>query len=228
MMDWPVINPGVREYLRQEQAQLSGGLRDIQEDADRRRVPVIPHETVVFIDWLFDTIQPKRVLEIGTAIGFSSLLMAESMPEDGKVTTIERNPEMVEEALANFKRLDKNKQITLVEGDAAEVLTDLDGPYDFAFLDSAKAKYPEFFPDIYNLLDVGGVLAVDDVLQGGSIMYDEKYIPRRVRKIHRRLNDFLDEVLDHPSLKTSLLPLGDGLLLITKKEEFDFSYLKEV
>lgn len=226
MMDWPVVNPGILEYLRHQQMELSGQLRELQEKASRRRVPVIPHETVVFLDWLFDLTQPKEVLEVGTAIGFSALLMAERVVEGGQVTTIERNPQMIQEALTNISKFNMDDKITVLEGDAAELLQTLEGPYDFVFMDSAKAKYPEFFPEIMNLLKVGGVLAIDDVLQGGTIMYDEKYIPKRVRKIHRKLNEFLDEVLTHESLKASLLPLGDGLLMITKKENHDFSYMK--
>lgn len=226
MMDWPVIDPGIREYLRHQQMELPGQLKELQEEASQRRVPVIPHETVVFLDWLFDLIQPKEVLEIGTAIGFSTLLMAERVAEGGRVTTIERNPQMIEEALANISKFNMEDRITVLEGDAAEHLQKLEGPYDFVFMDSAKAKYPEFFPDIMKLLKVGGVLAIDDVLQGGTIMYDERFIPKRVRKIHRKLNEFLDEVLTHESLKSSLLPLGDGLLMITKKEDYDFSYMK--
>lgn len=226
MMDWPVIDPGIREYLRNQQIELPGQLKELQEEASQRRVPVIPHETVVFLDWLFDLIQPKEVLEVGTAIGFSALLMAERVAEGGHVTTIERNPQMIEEALTNISKFNMEDRITVLEGDAAERLQALEGPYDFVFMDSAKAKYPEFFPDIINLLKVGGVLAIDDVLQGGTIMYDERFIPKRVRKIHRKLNEFLDEVLTHESLKASLLPLGDGLLMITKKEDYDFSYMK--
>lgn len=226
MMDWPVIDSGVREYLRNQQKELPGKLNELQEEAGQRRVPVIPHESVVFLDWLFDLIQPEEVLEIGTAIGFSALFMAERAGENSHVTTIERNPQMIKEARANIAEFNMQDKITVLEGDAAECLQTLKGPYDFIFMDSAKAKYPEFFPDIMKLLKVGGVLAVDDVLQGGTIMYDEKFIPKRVRKIHRKLNEFLDEVLTHDSLKSTLLPLGDGLLMITKKEEHDFSYMK--
>jgi len=225
MMDRPVINDGVREYLRTAQKKTPGHLGKIQADADDRRVPVIPHETVVFFDWLFDQIQPKEILEVGTAIAFSTILMAERMAEGGQVTTIDRNPEMVEEAKANIKETGLTDEIRLIEGEAAEWLQKLDGPYDFIFMDSGKAKYYEFFPYCMDLLKTGGILAVDDVLQGGTILQDEEDIPKRVRKIHRKLNDFLDVVLTHPSLKATILPLGDGLLLITKKEEADFSFM---
>ncbi len=225
MMDRPVINDGVRDYLREAQKQTPGFLGEIEQGAHERRVPVIPHETVVFFDWLFDQIQPREILEVGTAIAFSTILMAERMAEGGQVTTIDRNPEMVEEAKANIKQAGLTEEINLIEGEAAEWLQKLDGPYDFIFMDSGKAKYYEFFPYCMNLLKTGGILAVDDVLQGGTILHDEEDIPKRVRKIHRKLNDFLDVVLTHPSLKATILPLGDGLLLITKKEDADFSFM---
>lgn len=222
MMDWPIVDNGIRSLMRNQQKQLSGPLYDLQQEAQERRVPIIPHETVVFIDWLFDLIQPSQILEVGTAIGFSTLLMAESMAAGGQITTIERNPKMAEEARQHFADFHKEECIQLIEGDAADVLSQLSpsspsSPYDFVLLDSAKAKYVEFLPQILDLMKVGGVLAIDDVFQGGSILFDEKYIPRRVRKIHRKLNELLDLTLTHDQLKTTLLPLGDGLLMVTKQ-----------
>lgn len=227
MMDRPVINNDVREYLRTAQKQTPGKLGEIQRDANERRVPIIPHETVVFMDWLLDQMQPEKVLEIGMAIAFSSSLMAERIPENGHLWTIERNPDMIVEARKNIENLELADKITILEGQAAEILNELEGTYDMIFMDSAKAKYYEFFPDCMRLLKTGGVLIVDDVLQGGTILHDEADIPKRVRKIHRMLNKFLDMVHTHPSLKSTLIPLGDGLLMITKKEDVDFSYLLE-
>lgn len=228
MMDRPVINPEVREFLRTAQKQLKGKLGEIQRGANEKRVPVIPHETVTFFVWLFGQTQPKEILEVGTAIGFSAGLMAEYMHPEGHVTTIERNPTMIEKAVPNFKELEIEDKVTLLEGQANEWLEKLEADhYDFIFMDSAKAKYYDFFPDCMRVLKKNGVLAVDDVLQGGTILEEGQDIPRRRRKIHRKLNAFLEVVLDHPSLEVTLLPLGDGLLLITKKEEADFSFMKE-
>lgn len=227
MMDRPVINNDVREFLRTDQKQLSGKLKKLEQFANENRIPVIPHETVVYFIWMFNQLKPKSVLEVGTAIGFSASLMAEHM-EDGTVTTIERNPDMYERAEKVFKELDLEARIVLKKGQANEILEELqDDTYDFAFMDSAKAKYYSFFPELFRVVKKGGVIAIDDVLQGGTILDDEKDIPRRVRKIHRKLNEFLDVVLDHPALDSTILPLGDGLLLITKKEEADFSFMKE-
>ncbi len=135
---------------------------------------------------------------------------------------------MYSRAKANFERLGLADRITQLEGDAADILPTLEqGKYDFLFMDSAKAKYIEFFPYCMDALEVGGVLMVDDIFQGGTILEDVMERPRRVRKIHRRLNMFLDLVQSDPTLKSTLLPLGDGVILIQKMEEKDFKYILE-
>lgn len=226
MMDRPVIENDVREYLRKEQKQLSGELRKIEMWANERRVPIIPHETVTFFNWLLPILQPKEILEIGTAIGFSAGLMIQTSSTGSHVTTIERNPDMIEKAKVNFETLGISDQVTLLEGQASDWLEKLKNEsIDFIFMDSAKAKYYDFFPLCYELLKKGGVIAIDDVLQGGTILDDRSDVPRRRRKIHEKLNAFLDVVLDHPALDASIIPLGDGLLLITKRESFDFGFM---
>ncbi|HLR92107.1 MAG TPA: O-methyltransferase [Atopostipes sp.] len=226
MMDRPVINNDVREFLRSDQKQLTGHLKEMQDMAKENRNPVIPHETVTFLIWLFDQIQPKEILEVGTHFGFSASVFAEYTKAN--IKTIERNPEMIERAKANFKDFELTERVEVLEGQAEDWLAKLPSEsFDFIFMDSAKAKYYDFFPDCMRVLENGGVLAVDDVLQGGTILQPTEEIPRRVRKIHKKLNAFLDVVLDHPALLTTLLPLGDGLLLITKKEDYDFSFMKE-
>lgn len=225
MMDRPVINNDVREFLRNAQKPLSGKLGEIEQDAHERRVPIIPHETVVFLNLLLGQLKPKQILEIGTAIGFSSSLMAQHVGENGQVTTIDRYEKMFQEAKINYEKQGITDKVTLLEGDAADILPTLEGPYDLIFMDSAKSKYYDFLPECMRLLKVGGMLIVDDVLQGGTILEPKENIPRKVRTIHRKLNLFLDVVMKHPSIESSLLPLGDGLLLIVKNDETDFSYL---
>ena len=226
MMDRPVINKEVRDFLRNDQKQLSGHLKELQDIAKKRRNPVIPHETVSYFIWLLDQLKPQKILEVGTAIGFSASIFAEYT--EAKVQTIERNPEMIERAKANLEDFGLTDRVEILEGQAKEWLEKLPADtYDFIFMDSAKAKYYDFFPECMRILQTGGVLAVDDVLQGGTILQPTEEIPRRVRKIHKKLNAFLDIVLDHPALVSTILPIGDGLLLITKKEDFDFSFIKE-
>lgn len=226
MMDRPVINNDVREFLRTDQKQLEGHLKDLQSLAHENRNPVIPHETVSYFIWLLDQIKPEEILEVGTHIGFSASVFAEH--SNANIQTIERNPEMVERAQENFEKFGIADRVKILEGQAEDWLEKLPADsIDFMFMDSAKAKYYDFFPDCMRVLKEGGVLAVDDVLQGGTILQEAEEIPRRVRKIHKKLNAFLDVVMDHPALISTILPLGDGLLLITKKENTDFSFMKE-
>lgn len=223
MMDRPVVQKELVDFMRRRLKPFDGKLGEIEQYANERRIPVIPHETAVFLNMLVGQMKPAEILEIGTAIGFSGSLLA----QHGNLTTIDRFDIMIDRAKANFEKMGFTDRVTLLEGDAADILPTLTGPYDLIFMDSAKAKYYEFLPHCMRLLRLGGMLIIDDVFQGGTILNDEKEIPKRVRKIHRRLNLLMDTVLDHPALETSLVPLGDGLLLIVKKEEFDFSYILE-
>lgn len=218
MMYRPIINEDILHYLRTEQKQLKGSLGELEELAHENGVPVIPHETVVFLQFLLKQKQPKNVLEIGTAIGFSASLMAESLGKDAKITTIDRFPVMIEKAKANFAKLGLEDQVTLLEGDAADLLSTLEGPYDFIFMDSAKSKYITFLPECLRLLSDDGVLMVDDIFQAGTVLQPIEEIPRKNRSIHRHLNEFLEEVTKSPELTSTLLPLGDGVALISKNK----------
>ena len=227
MMDRPIVKEEIVDFMRKELKPFTGKLGDIEAYANERRIPIIPHETAVFLNMIVGQIKPQHILEIGTAIGFSGSLMAQHIGKDGHLTTIDRFDIMIERAKTNFERMGLKDQVTLLEGDAADILPTLTGPYDFIFMDSAKAKYYEFLPYCMDVLKVGGMLVIDDVFQGGTILNDEKEIPKRVRKIHRRLNKLMETVLNHPALETSVVPLGDGLLMIVKKEAYDFSYIIE-
>lgn len=218
MMYRPIINEDILHYLRTEQKQLTGALGELEELAHENGVPVIPHETVVFLQFLLKQKQPKNVLEIGTAIGFSASLMAETLGKDAKITTIDRFPVMIEKAKANFTKLGLEDQVTLLEGDAADLLRTLEGTYDFIFMDSAKSKYITFLPDCLRLLSDDGVLMVDDIFQAGTVLQPIEEIPRKNRSIHRHLNEFLEEVTKSPELTSTLLPLGDGVALISKNK----------
>ena len=218
MMYRPIINEDILHYLRTEQKQLTGALGELEELAHENGVPVIPHETVVFLQFLLKQKQPKNVLEIGTAIGFSASLMAETLGKDAKITTIDRFPVMIERAKANFTKLGLEDQVTLLEGDAADLLSTLEGPYDFIFMDSAKSKYITFLPDCLRLLSDDGVLMVDDIFQAGTVLQPIEEIPRKNRSIHRHLNEFLEEVTKSPELTSTLLPLGDGVALLSKNK----------
>lgn len=219
MMHRPVVKQELVDFMRNKQKKVEGELGVIEEEAHEAGVPIIPHETVVFLQFFLGQMKPKNILEIGTAIGFSSSLMAQYVGEDGHVTTIDRFDVMIRKAKVTYDRLDLTDKVTLLEGQAAEVLPTLTGPYDFIFMDSAKSKYIEFLPECLRLLRVGGVLMVDDVFQAGTILDPIEEIPRSQRTIHRKLNQFLDTVMTHPDLTSSLLPLGDGVIMITKERE---------
>ena len=225
MMSRPVVKPELVDFMRKELKPFSGGLAEIEAYANERGIPIIPHETAVFLNMIVGMLKPQRILEIGTAIGFSGSMMAQHLGEEGHLTTIDRFDIMIERAKNNFEKMGLSDKVTLLEGDAANILPTLDETFDLIFMDSAKAKYYEFLPHCMRVLEEGGMLIIDDVFQGGTILEDEKEIPRRVRKIHRRLNLLMDTVLNHPSLETSLVPLGDGLLMIKKIAPHDFSYI---
>lgn len=219
MMHRPVVMKELVDYMRTAQLPFSGKLGEIEQYANERGIPVIPHETAKFIDFFCATIEPKEILEIGTAIGFSASLMAQHLQTDGHLTTIDRYELMYQRAKENFEKMGLGNRVTLIEGDANDVLPTLVGPYDLIFMDSAKAKYIEFYPECMRLLKKGGVLIIDDVFQGGTILDDEAEIPKRVRKIHRKLNELLDTVLNDTINRSCLVPLGDGLLMVRKEAE---------
>lgn len=225
MMDRPVVLPNLVDYLRKSQRKFDGYLGELEKWCNENRVPIIPHETAVFLDFQLGLIKPNNILEIGTAVGFSGSLMAKNLPENGTLTTIDRNPVMYERAKENFVKTGVADKVEILEGDAAEILPKLDKKFDFIFMDSAKAKYIEFFPYCMKVLEDGGILMVDDIFQGGTILDEIETIPRRVRKIHKRLNQFLDFIQNDDSIKTTLLPLGDGIVLIQKLKEKDYMYI---
>ncbi|TNX29657.1 O-methyltransferase [Enterococcus faecium] len=223
MMHRPVVKEELLDFMRTQQKKLPGELGKLEEEAHVAEVPVIPHETVVFLKFLLGQIQPERILEIGAAIGFSSSVMATTIGENAHVTTIDRFDVMIEKAKKNYERLGLTDKVTLLEGQAADILPELSGPYDFIFMDSAKSKYIEFLPECLRLLRKGGVLMVDDIFQGGTILLPDEEIPRDKRAIHRKLNEFLRVVMNHPDLTSTILPLGDGVILMTKEaEEIDW------
>ncbi|WP_048717179.1 O-methyltransferase [Streptococcus sp. 343_SSPC] len=214
----PVVKEEIVSFMRERQAPVTDALKELEEFARRENIPIIPHETVAFFRLFLQTMQPKSILEIGTAIGFSALLMAEQVP-DAKIMTIDRNEEMIGFAKENFARFDQRKQITLLEGDAVDLLEHIEQRFDLIFMDSAKSKYIVFLPEVLKRLEVGGVVILDDIFQGGDVARDIMEVRRGQRTIYRGLQRLFDATLDHPGLTASLIPLGDGILMIRKNEE---------
>ena len=214
----PVVKEEIVSFMRERQAPVTNALKELEEFARRENIPIIPHETVAFFRLFLQTMQPKSILEIGTAIGFSALLMAEQVP-DAKIITIDRNEEMIGFAKENFARFDQRKQITLLEGDAVDLLEHIEQRFDLIFMDSAKSKYIVFLPEVLKRLEVGGVVILDDIFQGGDVARDIMEVRRGQRTIYRGLQRLFDATLDHPGLTASLIPLGDGILMIRKNQE---------
>ena len=214
----PVVKEEIVSFMRERQAPVTDALKELEEFARRENIPIIPHETVAFFRLFLQTMKPKSILEIGTAIGFSALLMAEQVP-DAKIMTIDRNEEMIGFAKENFARFDQRNQITLLEGDAVDLLEHIEQRFDLIFMDSAKSKYIVFLPEVLKRLEVGGVVILDDIFQGGDVARDIMEVRRGQRTIYRGLQRLFDATLDHPGLTASLIPLGDGILMIRKNEE---------
>ena len=212
-----IVDERMVAYINSLDVGNSALVNEIEEEALATYVPIIRKEMQNFLKVLLEMKRPKRILEVGTAVGFSALLMSEHVDEDCQITTIEKYEPRIPIARENFKRAGKEHQITLLEGDAMEFLKTLEGPYDFIFMDAAKGQYINFLPDILRLLSPGGVLLSDNVLQDGDIIQSRFAVERRNRTIHSRMREYLYTLTHHEQLTTSLLPLGDGVTLSIKK-----------
>ncbi|MBR1931557.1 MAG: O-methyltransferase [Lachnospiraceae bacterium] len=191
-------------------------LDELEKEAIETQVPIIRKSMQSLLKFLLAYAKPKNILEVGTAIGFSALLMSEYAPADCHITTIEKYEKRIPLAKENFRRAGREGQITLLEGDASEILRELDESYELIFMDAAKGQYIHFLPDILRLLPVGGLLISDNVLQDGDIIESRFAVTRRNRTIHARMRDYLYELKHHPQLETVILPVGDGVTLSTK------------
>lgn len=214
----PIVKEDIVDYMRTHLLENQGHLAEIEAFAHEHNIPIIQHEVVAYFRLLMQSLAPKHILEIGTAIGFSALLMAEFAPES-QITTIDRNPEMIGLAKENFAKYDSRKQIRLLEGDAVDLISDLDQDYDFVFMDSAKSKYIVFLPEILKHVKKGGIIVFDDIFQGGDIAKPIEEVRRGQRTIYRGLHRLFDSTLKHPGLTASLIPMSDGLLMLRKDED---------
>lgn len=194
-------------------------LDTIEQEALQNFVPIIRKEMQSFLKLLLAMNRPMRILEVGTAVGFSAILIAEYAPAGCQITTIENYEKRIPIARQNFIRAGKEEQITLLEGDAAEVLKTLEEPFDMIFMDAAKGQYIHFMPEVLRLLKVNGVLVSDNVLQDGDIIESHYVVTRRNRTIYKRMREYLYELTHREDLVTAVLPIGDGITLSTKVKE---------
>lgn len=211
-----IVDERMVTYIRSLEVPESAVIEAIEQEALRDRVPIIRKEMQSFLKVLLMIKRSMRILEVGAAVGFSSILMSEYMPEGGHITTIENYDKRIPIARANFKRAGKEEQIDLIEGDALEVMHGLEGPYDLIFVDAAKGQYIHYLPEVMRLLGTDGVLVSDNVLQEGDIIESRFAVERRNRTIHSRMREYLYELKHHDQLQTSIIPLGDGVALSVK------------
>ncbi|OUQ69663.1 methyltransferase [Eubacterium sp. An11] len=195
----------------------SDSLKAIEAEAVRDRVPVIRRETRELLRIVLQMKKPEKILEVGAAIGFSSVFMGENTPSSTKITTIENYPPRIARAKANIAMAGMEERITLLEGDAADWLKKLDDSYDFIFMDAAKGQYIHFLPDVLRLLPKDGVLISDNVLQDGDIFESRYGIRRRNHTIHSRMREYLFALTHNDTLDTVILETGDGMTISVKK-----------
>ena len=215
-----IVTEHVEEYINSMEQDLPDYLAELEKYAGKNGVPIIRRSMQTYLRFLLKKEKPKRILEIGAAIGFSSLYMKEYAPADCRITTIEKVEMRLVEARKNLKDKDG---IELIEGDAAEVLKKLadrgeQEQFDWVFLDAAKGQYLSWLPDIMKLLRKGGLLITDNVLLEGTIAESKFAIERRDRTIHMRMREFLYELTHREDIETVILPVGDGVALSVKMD----------
>ena len=191
----------------------------LERYAKETNVPVIRPQMQSLLRLLVTWGRPVQILEVGTAIGFSALLMSEYAPKGCHITTIEKYEKRIPLAKENFEKAGKSDCITLLEGDAAEILASMkqDGAFDFIFMDAAKGQYIHFLPDIRRLLSPTGLLVSDNILQDGELMESKYAVIRRNRTIHNRMRAYLYELTHCEELETTILPIADGVALSAKR-----------
>ena len=212
-----IVEERMRTYINSLDMGNTPFLEELEKEALAGRVPIIRKEMQSFLKMFLAATRPMKILEVGTAVGFSTLLMCEYGPENLKITTIENYEKRIPIAKQNFVRAGKEKQITLLEGDAADILKELREPFDFIFMDAAKGQYIHFMPEIFRLLKPEGILVSDNVLQDGDIIESHFIVTRRNRTIYKRMREYLYELTHSDELVTSVLPIGDGITVSVKK-----------
>lgn len=212
-----ITDERITSYLHSLASNDSEICMQIEKEAIETGVPIIRKEMGCFLKTILASCKPENILEVGAAIGYSSILMSENISENAKITTIENYDKRIPIARENIKRAGKENVITLIEGDAGCVLKELEGPYDFIFMDAAKAQYIVILPEILRLLKKGGILITDNVLQEGDLVESHFAVTRRDRTIHTRMREYLYAVTHNEQLVTSVIPLGDGITFSVKK-----------
>lgn len=210
----------ITDFIRETIPKRKGILGDMSAFAKENHVPIVEEETARLLEVLCMLKRPDKILEIGTAIGFSGLVMYYACPVSPKIITLERYDKMAELARENFKLAGADNDITLLEGDAKELLPKIDGMFDLIFIDAAKGQYPYFFKSCLPKLNTGGLIICDNVLYKGMIATDELVIRRKIT-IVKRLRSLLKDIMHNELVHSAIIPIGDGVSISIKKEDAD-------
>ena len=209
----------MRTFINSLEPDTDPFLAGLEQEAVREGIPVIRHEMISFLRVFLEMKHPSRILEVGTAVGFSALVMAVFSGPECRITTIERDPERAGAARKNFTECAAGGKITLLEGDAEDILSRLDPSYDLIFMDAAKGQYIHFLDDVKRLLSPGGVLISDNVLQEGDLLESRFLVERRSRTIYKRMREYLYSLKHDPVFVTSIIPIADGAAVSVKRKE---------
>ena len=212
-----IVNDRIRDYLHSLESSQGVLLDTIEEEALKAYVPIIKRETASLLRTMVAALKPAQILEIGTAVGYSALLMCQAMPRECHITTIEKYGKRIPVARGNFKKAGEESRITLLEGDADELLKELEGrSFDLVFMDAAKGQYLHWLPLLLKVMPVGAVLISDNVLQDGDILESRFAVQRRNRTIHSRMREYLHTLKHMEELETAVIPIGDGVTISTR------------
>lgn len=205
-----------KRYKKEEKEKMNKKeISIIKKKALEDKVPIIMDDTLEVIAKILDEIKPKKILEIGTAVGYSAICFSEYLQENGKIDTIERDTERVKEARENIKKAEVEEKINIYEGDAVEILPTLNDEYDVVFIDAAKGKYPFFLNQALRMIKPGGVIFADNILYKGYVMSD--YNKHKQRTAVRNLREYIAEITNNEKLETEILEVGDGLAISKTK-----------
>ena len=192
-------------------------LNKIKEKALEEHIPIIMDDTLEVVDKILKEVKPSRILEIGTAVGYSAICFSEYLQKNGVIDTIEREEQRVKEAKINVEKVGVSDKINIYEGDAVEILPTLNEKYDVVFIDAAKGKYPFFLKEALRMLKPTGVILADNILYKGYVMSD--YNKHKQRTAVRNLREYIKEVTENPEIETEILEVGDGLAISKYKEK---------
>ncbi len=217
-MEEEITYPYINSYLSKILKYSDPLLNEMEEYAAKNHIPIVQPESARILSVICNISKPKRILEVGTAIGYSSIILSNSMHKNGIIDTIELDEDMAERAREYIVRAGLDRKIRILQGDAAEVLQCLSTPYDFIFLDAAKGQYIEFLPFCLRLLNPGGVFVTDNVLYKGMVAKDG-IVKHKHRTIIVNLREYLQSLCQNPDLNTSIVPVGDGIAICVKNED---------